>query len=27
VKGHYENRLVVTPSGDMYEERVWVPHH
>lgn len=27
VAGHYENRLVVTPSGDMYEQRIWVPHY
>lgn len=27
VTGHYENRLVVTPSGEMYEQRVWVPHY
>ncbi|MBP8128025.1 MAG: glycine zipper family protein [Candidatus Hydrogenedentes bacterium] len=25
--GHYENRLIVTPSGEMYEQRVWVPHY
>jgi osmotically inducible lipoprotein OsmB len=25
VAGHYENRLVRTPSGETYEERVWVP--
>lgn len=24
-RGHYENRLVRTPSGETYEERVWVP--
>ena len=23
--GHYENRVVRTPSGETYEERVWVP--
>jgi len=23
--GHYENRIVRTPSGETYEERVWVP--
>lgn len=23
--GHYETRLVRTPSGETYEERVWVP--
>jgi hypothetical protein len=23
--GHYETRLVRTPSGESYEERVWVP--
>ncbi len=23
--GHYENRIVRTPSGEGYEERVWVP--
>ncbi len=26
VSGHYETRLVRTPSGETYEERVWVPH-
>ena len=25
VSGHYENRLVRSPSGEVYEERVWVP--
>ena len=25
VTGHYENRIVRTPSGETYEERVWVP--
>ncbi len=25
VRGHYENRIVRTPSGETYEERVWVP--
>lgn len=24
-RGHYENRIVRTPSGETYEERVWVP--
>jgi uncharacterized membrane protein YebE (DUF533 family) len=24
--GHYENRIVRTPSGNTYEERVWVAH-
>lgn len=24
VTGHYENRLVMLPSGEVYEERVWV---
>jgi uncharacterized protein YcfJ len=24
--GHYETRLVRAPSGEYYEERVWVPH-
>lgn len=24
--GHYENRIVRTPSGGTYEERVWVAH-
>jgi len=24
-RGHYETRLVRTPSGETYEERVWVP--
>lgn len=23
--GHYENRVVRTPAGESYEERVWVP--
>ncbi len=23
--GHYETRLVRSPSGEYYEERVWVP--
>ena len=23
--GHYEMRTVTAPSGEMYEERVWVP--
>lgn len=23
--GHYETRIVRTPSGESYEERVWVP--
>ena len=26
VRGHYETRIVETPSGETYEERVWVPH-
>lgn len=25
-EGHYEVRLVRAPSGEYYEERVWVPH-
>lgn len=25
VTGHYETRIVRTPSGETYEERVWVP--
>ena len=25
--GHYEVRTVVTPSGERYEERVWVPRY
>jgi uncharacterized protein YcfJ len=25
VSGHYENRIVRTPTGETYEERVWVP--
>jgi uncharacterized membrane protein YebE (DUF533 family) len=24
-RGHYENRIVKTASGETYEERVWVP--
>jgi hypothetical protein len=24
-RGHYENRIVQTPSGETHEERVWVP--
>lgn len=24
--GHYETRLVRAPSGEYYEERIWVPH-
>ena len=24
-RGHYENRIVTTPSGEKYEERVWIP--
>lgn len=24
-RGHYETRLVTAPSGETYEERVWVP--
>lgn len=24
--GHYETRVVTGPSGERYEERVWVPH-
>jgi outer membrane lipoprotein SlyB len=23
--GHYETRIVRTPSGETYEERVWIP--
>jgi len=26
VEGHYETRVVTAPSGERYEERVWVPH-
>jgi len=26
-RGHYETRIVETPSGETYEERVWVRHH
>lgn len=26
VQGHYETRIVQTPNGERYEERVWVPH-
>jgi hypothetical protein len=25
--GHWEVRRVTTPSGESYEERVWVPHY
>ena len=25
-RGHYETRIVVSPSGETFEERVWVPH-
>ncbi len=25
-EGHYETRIVTAPSGEKYEERVWVPH-
>ena len=25
VTGHYENRIVRSPNGEQYEERVWVP--
>jgi len=25
VPGHYENRMVRSPSGETHEERVWVP--
>ena len=25
--GHYETRLVHTPSGECYEQRVWIPHY
>ena len=24
-RGHYENRIVRTASGETYEERIWVP--
>ena len=24
-RGHYETRIVSTPSGETYEERIWVP--
>ena len=27
VGGHYENRIVATPSGESHEERVWIPNH
>ena len=27
VRGHYETRIVRSPTGERYEERVWVPHH
>lgn len=27
VEGHYETRVVVTESGERYEERVFVPHN
>lgn len=26
-RGHYENRIVESPNGEYYEERVWVPHN
>ncbi len=26
VRGHYETRIVKSPGGETYEERVWVPH-
>jgi uncharacterized protein YcfJ len=26
-KGHYDVRIVRTPSGETYEERVWVPYN
>ncbi len=26
-EGHYETRVVVSESGERYEERVWVPHN
>jgi uncharacterized protein YcfJ len=26
VRGHYETRIVESPTGEVYEERVWVPH-
>jgi uncharacterized protein YcfJ len=25
-EGHYETRVVISPNGERYEERVWVPH-
>jgi len=25
-RGHYETRIVETPSGERYEERIWVRH-
>lgn len=25
VRGRYETRIVTTPSGETYEERVWIP--
>ncbi len=25
-EGHYESRVVTTPSGERYEERVWIEH-
>ncbi len=24
-RGHYETRIVETPSGERYEEKVWIP--
>lgn len=26
-KGHYDIRIVRTPSGETYEEKVWVPYN
>lgn len=26
-KGHYDIRIVKTPSGETYEEKVWVPYN
>lgn len=26
-RGHYETRIVETPGGERYEERVWIPEN
>jgi hypothetical protein len=26
-RGHYEMHVMTSPSGERYEEKVWVPHH